>query len=1433
MDKMLEKFLKEIKIKETDYPLFDGGKLSKMSYIKNKDKYVATISFDRPIDFKVYNLLNEYIKNFKFKCEFLINISDKETFTQEKLNEYWEYIFEREFSTVGLMKEIKPLLYYGEIAFSVFTVLQENMLKNYAPTIREYLNMVGLDFNIKIVVADNKKLMEDMKKETIKEKEKIIENARKVSESYSSYSEHEPSSQYRRFTPKGEQEEVTIKELNDTKKNVKFSGKVFFLEEKETSTKRLIVYYYVTDFESSIIVKCFEGKTFDKETLHSIKEGDWIEVTGSCDYDQYEKDTNVSARSIEKIESKDIERLDTCTEKRVELHLHSKMSTMDGVSDIKEYVSQAIKWGHKAIAITDHNVVQGYPDAVKAISGKDIKMLWGSEVTITNNKPLYIYKASDVDLSTATYVVFDTETTGVSSELDHIIEIGAVKMSDGIVRDRFQTFIDVEQPLSAFTTELTGITDEMLKGQPKAEEALRAFLDFVGDAVLVCHNATFDIGMIKSKIYKYGWKLDNPVIDTLNIARRILPGMKNYRLGTLCKKFGVVYDTEDAHRADYDAEVTAACWDGMLSMLEKNFDIQKHNEINKLVDGEEYKRKFAHHATILARNEAGIKSLYRLISKAHVETFASGPKTLKEDIEKEREHLLIGSACCNGEVFEIAQTKSFDELKETIQFYDYVEVQPLEQYYFLLDTGRVESKDRLREIIENIVRAAKECNKIVVATGDCHYCNPNQKEFRTIYIDSKVSGGGRHPLYDLKGRIKEYPNQHFRSTDEMLECFEFLGKELAYEIVVTNTNKVADMCEVVKPLKDGTYHPKLEGSDEKLVELCYKTAKERYGDPLPEIVLKRVEKEINSIIGNGYGVLYYIAHKLVKKSNDDGYVVGSRGSVGSSLVATFTGITEVNPLPPHYVCPKCQHSEFFTDGSVASGFDLPEKDCPHCNTKMIADGHDIPFETFLGFKGDKVPDIDLNFSGDYQWQAHNYTKVLFGEDNVFRAGTIGTVADKTAEGYVKGFFENKNLPYPSKAEIKRLAIGCSGVKRTTGQHPGGIVVVPQYMDVYDFTPVNYPADDIEATWRTTHFDFHAIHDNILKLDILGHVDPTVLRMLGDVTGIDPKTVKVNDEKVLALFDGPEVMGITKEQARSETGTSGVPEFNTPFTKKMLLATKPRSFSDLVQISGLSHGTNVWSDNAEKLIAEGTCTIKTVIGCRDDIMTYLMYKNLEPIDAFKIMESVRKGRGLTPENIQNMQEHNVPSWYIESCQKIKYMFPKAHAVAYVMMALRSAWYKIYKPLHYYAVYFSTRCNIFDIGTMMKGYDAILVRYVEIMNRKRTKQPVSNTEEEILTTLENALEMTARGYKFGKLDINISEASRFLIDEEKKEIIPPFITIDGLGLNVAKSIVEARNERSFISIEDVLARTQINNTQRDKLIELGAFGNLNEENQLSLF
>ena len=733
----------------------------------------------------------------------------------------------------------------------------------------------------------------------------------------------------------------------------------------------------------------------------------------------------------------------------------------------------------------------------------------------------------------------------------------------------------------------------------------------------------------------------------------------------------------------------------------------------------------------------------------------------------------------------------------------------------------------------DIVKAAKECGKLVVATGDCHYCHPDQKQFRTIYIDSKVSGGGRHPLYDLRGRVKEYPNQHFRSTDEMLECFSFLGEELAYEIVVTNTNKIADMCESFKPLKDGNYPPKLEGSDEKLVELCYKTAKERYGDPLPELIQKRVEKELNSIIGNGYGVLYYIAHKLVKKSNDDGYVVGSRGSVGSSLVATFTGITEVNPLPPHYVCPKCKHSEFFVDGSVASGFDLPDKVCPECGETMIADGHDIPFETFLGFKGDKVPDIDLNFSGDYQWQAHNYTKVLFGEDNVYRAGTIGTVADKTAEGYVKGYFENKNLPYPSKAEIKRLAIGCSGVKRTTGQHPGGIVVVPQYMDVYDFTPVNFPADDIEAAWKTTHFDFHAIHDNILKLDILGHVDPTVLRMLGDITGIDPKTVKINDEKILALFDGPEVMGLTKEQVRSETGTSGVPEFNTPFTKKMLLATKPRAFSDLVQISGLSHGTNVWNDNAEKLIAEGTCTIKEVIGCRDDIMTYLIYKNLEPLTAFKIMEDVRKGKGLKPEYIETMQEHNVPSWYIESCQKIKYMFPKAHAVAYVMMALRSTWYKIHKPLHYYAVYFSTRCNIFDIGAMMKGYDAILTRYDEIMNKKKTKQPVSNTEEEILSTLENALEMTARGYKFGQLDINVSDADKFIVNEEKQEIIPPFVTVDGLGLNVAKSIVEAREQRPFLSIEDAIERTQINNTQRDKLIELKAFGNLNEENQLSLF
>ncbi|MBE6124272.1 MAG: PolC-type DNA polymerase III [Erysipelotrichaceae bacterium] len=1429
MDEKLVKFLESIKIEGNDCFLFSNAKLLSSTYSKATKTFKIKIGLNAPLSVDGYALLAKSLKNFPYPAELEYSVDSSVSFTEEEIGNYLEYFKKKYFSQLQVLEGINYSYTPGKLAFRVKTNIQEDLLIPLKSEIANKFALIGINLNVVIKVEKDESLEQKVKEETDGLNSRLVAAA--VNELERAEKEAKPEKTKPNYY-KTEIIEAKINDLTPYDKNICITAKVIRAEAKELKTGRLILSFDVTDGTNSITCKIFEGARFSKEDIKNIKEGMWLKITGNVENDSFDHEEVLMASKIEQVEVKEESRIDDALEKRVELHLHSKMSAMDGINSIKDYVARAEKWGHKAIAITDHDNLQSYPDAQNALKGKNIKMIYGLEATMSHNKPLYTFKPALVDLSTATYVVFDIETSGFSSSLDSIIEIGAVKCQNGVVIDRFQTFINVDFKLQSVTTELTGITDAMLKGQPKIEQAIDKFKSFIEDTILVAHNATFDIGFIKSAFYKQGYTLENPVIDTLNVARRIYPNMKRYNLKALCKNLKVEYDSESAHRADYDAEVTYHCFDSMLTTLIQDYGIETHKDFDKLIDGNEYKRVFPYHVTLLVKNQEGLKDLFKLVSRAHTETFVDGARVRKEDIDEFRTNLLVGSACCNSQVFEIAQTKTYEELKEYVSWYDYIEIQPLDNYSHLIATGKM-TPERLEEVIEMIVKAAKETNKILVATGDVHYLDPEDKIARTIYINSKAIGGAMHPLFDYDGRIKEYPNQHFRTTKEMLRCFEWLGEDLAYEMVVTNTNKIADMIETVTPLKTELYTPKMEGAEQTLEELCYKTAKEIYGDPLPEIVQARIEKELKSIIGNGFAVIYYIAHKLVKKSNEDGYIVGSRGSVGSSVVATFTGITEVNGLPPHYVCPHCQYSEWFTDGSVASGFDLPEKNCPKCGMPLKGDGHDIPFETFLGFKGDKVPDIDLNFSGDYQPRAHDFTKVMFGEDNVFRAGTIGTVAEKTAYGYVKAYFENNNLPMPRKAEINRLAKKCEGVKRTTGQHPGGIVVIPQYMDVFDFTPINYPADDLSAAWRTTHFDFHAIHDNILKLDILGHVDPTQLRMLYDLTGIDPKTVNVSDDKVLALFAGPEVMGVTKEQVLNETGTTGVSEFNTPFTKKMVLSTKPNKFSDLVQISGLSHGTDVWNGNAEELIKSGVCTIKTVIGCRDDIMVYLMHKGLEPGTAFKIMEAVRKGKGLTPEFEEVMKDHNVPSWYLDSCKKIKYMFPKAHAVAYVMMALRSTWYKIYKPLHFYAAYFSTRCNIFDIKAMTGGYASIKKRYEEILDKKRNHEEVSAKEEEIASTLENALEMTARGYTFANINIDKSAASNFIVDEENNQLIPPFTTIDGLGLNVANSIVKAREENPFLSRQDLMQRTQVNGTQKKIFEELGALDELSEANQLTLF
>ena len=1434
MDSRLKDFLAIFKLRDSELELFGEAKLANATYITSLQKFIIDISFDKLCDPSLYFVI-EKLKNTKNTYDFSFNIIQHETLMGSNyLKEVFNKVILVKYKNIAMIQSIKNIeieTTSNKINFIFNSDMQRDSFLLYKKDFQNIYNTLGtnkiLEFTVdKISKADVKKEFEaeidEIVKSSIPKEPQIVKR------------EIDPSKLQNKYYTKAE-DEVQIAALTQNDKNIMVSGKVFALEEKEYNN-RLIMSYYITDYNDSISVKCFESARLTRETLKDIKVGTWVRIRGSINYDNYEKEDVLTANSIEKIEVNE-KILDTAEVKRVELHAHTKMSNMDGVVDASDYIKQALEWGHKAIAITDHGVVQAYPDANNASRGKDIKVLYGLEAYVIEEYSKHILNPSSVELEGATYVSFDLETTGLSSRMEEIIEIGAVKMKNGMQEDSFQTFVNPGKPISAFTTQLTGITNKDVENGLSLKEAIAKFLEFSKGCILVAHNGIFDISFVKEAINKLGFpKLTNPVIDTLPLSRYLYSDYRSHTLGAIARRFNIEYDEDEAHRADYDAAVLANIFEVMLNEIVHNRGIKKHEDIETLQDYENLKKR-PFHVNVLVKNQDGVKDLYKLVSMSNVQYYNEVPLIPRKVLQEYRQNLLLGSACYKGEVFDIASTRNHEDLLETAKFYDFLEVQPLDNYSYLVDTGSVDSTDTLKKIINFIIDAGKELKIPVVATSDAHYVNPKQKIFRDVYITAQAIGGKHHPLYDYKKRVKENPNQHLRTTNEMLDAFNFLDKDLAYEIVVTNTNAIADSIEKVIPLKDGTYPPRIEGDKEELTKICWDTAHRLYGENLPEIVEKRVEKELNSIIGNGFAVMYYIAYKLVKKSNEDGYIVGSRGSVGSSLVAHFTGITEVNSLPPHYICDNCKHSEFedLPDG-IYSGYDLPEKVCPKCGLVMRGEGHNIPFETFLGFKGDKVPDIDLNFSGDYQPKAHDYTKVLFGEDNVYRAGTIGTVAEKTAYGYVKGYFEEigkENIV--RKAEMRRIAMGCEGIKRTTGQHPGGIIVIPNYMEFADFTPIQYPADSLDANWKTTHFDFHAIHDNVLKLDILGHVDPTALRMLHDITDIDPKDIDCSDKKVISLFTSCEALGVTKEDILNENGVVGIPEFGTNFVRKMVLECQPTSFAELVQISGLSHGTDVWNNNAQELINNKTCKLMNVIGCRDDIMVELIKMGLEPSMSFKIMESVRKGKGLSPEFEEAMISNNVPDWYIASCKKIKYMFPKAHAVAYVTMAMRVAWYKVYRPLEYYAVYFTTRCDAYDIETMIKGKDAIKAKFLDIQARKAnyaTARDVTNKEESLLITLESAIEMTARGYTFSNIDLYRSDSKKFIVDHETKSLIPPFSAIDGLGEAAARTVIEARKNGEFLSIEDLTARTQLNGTNIKMLEKLGVLKDMQPRNQLEL-
>ena len=1233
-----------------------------------------------------------------------------------------------------------------------------------------------------------------------------------------------------------------------------FEGEIFGVDLFESSKNNFkIVTLKITDKTDSFLAKIFTKNTDEyKSYAKELKAGKWIRIEGQVKFDEYAKDLVLNARSIVMIPSKEKPLIDNSKVKRVELHSHTMMSQMDGVLNVNTYLDTLHKMGYKAVAITDHNGVQAFPDAFHKVNdfNKGIerdedkfKVLYGAELTMIEDTVDIVKRPIDLPSLDATYCVFDFETTGFNAGGgDQIIEIGAVLIKNGEIIDRFDELINPGRPLPKTITELTQITDEMLKDKDTEENAVKRFIEFFKDYPMVAHNAKFDCSFLEMAYKKYSLgEFTNCVIDTLELSRALDSGFARHNLTALVKRYNVEWNENAHHRGDYDAEGTAYVLDKMVKKM-YNQNIENIKDFNNLVDKSEiHKFGRSFHINILVKNKTGLKNLFKLVSLANTKYLYKTPRILRSEIEAHREGLLIGSGCYESEVFMSAKSKSDEELSNIISFYDYVEVQPPEVYSHLIETHDFANVIDIENHIRKIVNDTISSGKIIVATGDVHHLKREDKISREIIINQKVPGGGRHPL--AKSDIQNIPSQHFRTTDEMLHDFKFLGEDLAQKIVVDNTNKIADMCEIVEVIIDTggvPFSPKIENSEETVKKLVYDKAHSIYGDPLPPLIEERIESELRGIIKGGFDVIYLIAQKLVKHSNDEGYLVGSRGSVGSSFVATMMGITEVNPLPAHYVCPNCKHTEFSVDGKDLSidyscGYDMPNRNCPKCGELMDKQGHDMPFATFLGFDADKVPDIDLNFSGDNQASAHEYTKVLFGVDNVYRAGTIGTVADKTAYGFVKGYCEAKGIESMKSVEMERLAIGCTGVKRTTGQHPGGIVVIPGYMDVFDFTPFQYPADDDTSAWRTTHFDYHAIDQDVLKLDILGHDDPTVLRMLQDLSGLDVTKVPLDDKDTMSIFLGPEILGVTKEDIACPTGTLGIPEFGTNNTERMLEETKPKTFAELVKISGLSHGTDVWYGNARDLILNKTALFKDVIGCRDDIMINLIAYGMEPKKAFKIMEFVRKGKpSKDPETwdgfVKDMKSANVPDWYIGNCAKIKYMFPKAHAVAYVMSAFRIAWFKVHMPLYYYAAYYSIRCNDFDIETMCAGYDAIKAKYDEISGKG---YDAGIKEVALKDELQIAMEMYKRGFKFKMIDLNKSDAMYFTIDESDNSLIFPFRGLDGLGENVARQIIEERKKGEFLSIEDVQIRAKVNSTTIDKMRSLHIFDGMSESNQLSLF
>lgn len=1402
---------------------------------------------------KIRFKLNQFIFNYKY-------VGEKINITPKNVKE-------------ALLKYAKDNVYAAPIFKEVYIKIEGNKIKiNLQDTCSSILNikkankeiesLLNKSYNINMPVMfvdpegvkntcpvnfvkivedkEGNSIIPEIKKETPKKTEKKIKEPEIRQISIEENQEMRDSMIYGKYF---EGNEINIKSIINPVGEIIIKGVICEYEDKVLKTKKDreigLITFDITDYTSTIKCKMFAKPEELPNLKGSLKPNNSVKLFGKIEEDAYcNNELVMMVRSIKKIDFKKEERMDDAEEKRVELHMHTQMSALDAVSSVQDIVKQAIKWGHKAVAITDHGVVQAFPDAhsTAVTFGKGpekeykIKVIYGMEGYIVDD-------INDMHIDDPVYCILDIETTGTKKELHRVTEIGAVKVKNGEIIDEFSTFVNPEVLIPENIQELTGITNEMVKDAPTFAEVFPEFLKFIEGTILVAHNAPFDIPFLKYQANKVNDELDfnNLVIDTLEVARSVYAEFPIYldkrpfQLTKIAERLGIKVDV--AHRALDDVKTTYKVFMKMCEEIEKagyyiyNFSKEANQVmfLSSITKKEQRRLNKPYHIIMLAKNYTGLKNLYKLISFSNLTHFHGRPRIPKSMLKLHKEGLILGSACEQGELYKaILEQKPQEKLQSICDFYDYYEIQPIGNNEFMLrkDPNKddpfptIQTKEDLMAINKKIVELGEKNNKLVVATCDVHFLNPEDEIYRRII--QSVQGYG-----DAENQAPLY----FRTTKEMLDEFKYLGNEKAKEVVIENTNKIADMIEQIQPVPDGTYPPSIENAERDIEEMSYKTARSIYGENLPEIVEARLKKELKSIIGNGYAVMYMIAHKLVKKSNEDGYLVGSRGSVGSSLVATMTGITEVNPLPPHYICPKCKYS-YFPETNVTTGVDMEDMDCPNCNIKMNKNGMDIPFETFLGFKGDKVPDIDLNFSGDNQGRIHRYTGELFGEGKTFKAGTIGTLADKTAYGYVKKYYEEKE-EYVSSCEINRLSKGCVGIKRTTGQHPGGVIVVPHDRDIYEFCPVQHPADDPNSDIITTHFDFHKIHDNLLKLDILGHDDPTVIRMLQDITGVDPKTIPLDEPKVMSLFSSPEALGVTKEQIFSETGTYAVPEFGTAFVRQMLLDTKPTTFGELVRISGLSHGTDVWLGNAQTLIQEGTTTLSESICCRDDIMIYLIKKGMEPLLSFKTMESVRKGKGLTEEMENAMKEANVPDWYINSCKKIKYMFPKAHAAAYVMMAYRIAYYKVYYPVAFYSVYLTARAAVFDSEICFGGKDAVKAA----MNRIKLDPEATPRDKDLYTVLEVVNECLERGVEFLPVDIYKSDASKFIIEDGK--IRPPLESLNDFGGVVAAQLVEARKDGPFDSQEELQSRAKLGKVAMEVLEKNGCLKGMPKSPQMNFF